>query len=65
MNANESIFQKLKSHFENTPEEELRKEWAEFDKYNKIGPTVEEYFSYVAEISPEHKAVIERHKNKS
>ena len=37
----------------------------EFDKYNKIGPTIEEYFSYVAEISPEHRAVIEKHKNKS
>ena len=62
MNANESIFQQLKEHFECTPEEELRKEWVEYDKYNKIGPTINKWLNEVAQISSEHQAVIEKYK---
>lgn len=61
MNANESIFQRLKEYFNNTPEEVLRKEWMEFSKYNSIGPTIDEWLSMVKETSPEHKAVIEKY----
>ena len=62
MNANESIFQQLRDYFNNTPEEELRREWKEFDKYNNIGPTIEEWLNEVSQISPEHQAVIEKYK---
>ena len=62
MNANESIFQRLKEHFEKTPEEELRKEWMEFSKYNSIGPEIDEWLNEVAQVSQEHKAVIEKYK---
>lgn len=65
MNANESIFQQLKAHFENTPEDELRREWIEYSKYNNIGPTINEWLNEVSQISPEHKAVIEGHAKKS
>lgn len=65
MNTNESIFQQLKEHFENTPEEELRKEWMRFNKYNSIGPKIDEWLNEVAQISPEHKAVIEKHTKSS
>lgn len=63
MNANESIFQQLKEHFNNTPEEELRREWVRYNKYNNIGPTIEEWLSSVKEISPEHKEVIEKYEH--
>lgn len=36
----------LKDHLENTPQEELDKEWEELKEYN-IGPTVEEYIQMV------------------
>ena len=61
MNANESIFQRLRDYFNNTPEEELRKEWMEFSKYNSIGPEIDEWLNEVSQISPEHQAVIEKY----
>ena len=62
MNANESIFQRLRDYFNNTPEDVLRKEWIEFSKYNSIGPTIDEWLNEVAQISSEHQAVIEKYK---
>ena len=55
------IFQQLKEYFNNTPEEELRREWVRYNKYNKIGPTIEEWLSLVKEVSQEHKEVIEKY----
>lgn len=44
------LLQQLKDYFDNTPREVVEKEWHEYDKYNKIGPSVEEYLEYVNKI---------------
>lgn len=59
----DSIFQQLKEHFNNTPEEELRREWVRYNKYNNIGPTIEEWLNLVKEVSQEHKEVIEKYEH--
>ena len=45
-----NLLQQLKEYFENTPREVVEKEWHEYDKYNEIGPSVEEYLEYVNNI---------------
>ena len=44
------LLQQLKDYFDNTPREVVEKEWHEYDKYNEIGPTVDEYLEYVNKI---------------
>ena len=44
------ILQQLKDYFDNTPREVIEKEWHEYDKYNDIGPSIEEYIKYVNSI---------------
>lgn len=39
----------LKFYFENTPSEEIDKEWKEIESLNEIGPDVIEYANYVRE----------------
>ena len=39
-----SMAAKLKEHLANTPKEQLDAEWKELEKWNHVGPTVEEYF---------------------
>ena len=41
------LLQQLKKYFEETPRDVIEKEWNEYDKYNEIGPTVNEYLEYV------------------
>lgn len=49
------LLQQLKDYFDNTPREVVEKEWHEYDKYNEIGPTVDEYLEYVNKIrQPEY-----------
>lgn len=38
-----SIFENLRKHFENTPKEELDREWEELKHWSEIGPDVDEY----------------------
>lgn len=45
-----NLLQQLKEYFENTPREVVEKEWREYDKYNEIGPSVEEYLEYINNI---------------
>ena len=45
-----NLLEQLKEYFENTPREVVEKEWHEYDKYNEIGPSVEEYLEYVSNI---------------
>ena len=40
MNA---ILEGLKQYFQNTDASQVLKDWAEFDEFNKIGPTIEEF----------------------
>ena len=44
------LLQQLKNYFVNTPREIIEKEWHEYDKYNEIEPTVNEYLEYVNKI---------------
>ena len=41
------LLQQLKDYFVNTPREIIEKEWHEYDKYNEIEPTVNEYLEYL------------------
>lgn len=45
-----NLLQQLKDYFDNTPRDVIEKEWHEYDKYNEIGPSVEEYLEYVNNI---------------
>lgn len=36
----------LRKHFDETPQEELDKEWEELKHWNEIGPDAEEYINY-------------------
>ena len=46
----DAILEQLKEYFNNTPRDVIEKEWREYDEYNKIGPTVNEYLAYVNQI---------------
>ena len=46
----DAILEQLKEYFNNTPRDVVEKEWREYDKYNKIGPTVNEYLAYINQI---------------
>lgn len=59
------LLNQLKKHFENTPREELEKEWEELSEYNNIGPTVEEYLESVSHVSPEHKRIYDEYNRKT
>lgn len=37
------FLKQLKEYFNKTPRDTLEKEWHEYDKYNSIGPTVNEF----------------------
>ena len=37
------VFESLKNYFENTPNEQIEKDWEELKKYNEIGPDIEEF----------------------
>lgn len=45
-----NFVEQLVNYFNNTPRETIEKEWREYDKYNKIGPTVNEYMDFVNSI---------------
>lgn len=45
-----NLLQQLKDYFDNTPREVIEKEWHQYDKYNEIGPRVNEYLEYVNNI---------------
>ena len=40
----QGIVARLKEHLANTPKEQLEAEWKKLEKWNHVGPTVEEYF---------------------
>ena len=43
------IYESLKAYFENTPKEQLNKDWEEIKHLNEIGPDVFEYAESVRE----------------
>jgi len=44
LSKEDEMIELLRKHLQETPKEELEKEWAEIEKLGIEGPTVEEYF---------------------
>ena len=42
-----SLSEQLKDYFNNTPQEQLDKDWEELKHWNEIGPEVDEYIKSV------------------
>ncbi|WBV59481.1 hypothetical protein PFY12_10465 [Chryseobacterium camelliae] len=38
-----TLFENLKQYFQSNTREQIEQAWAEFDKYNIVGPTVDEF----------------------
>lgn len=38
-----TILEELKRYFQNTPQEKILSDWAETEKYDEVGPTVQEF----------------------
>lgn len=41
-----NIYEELKNYFENTPQDQILKDWKETEDWDKVGPTVEEFFYF-------------------
>ncbi len=41
----ENIYKELEQYFKNTPREKILSDWNKSESFDKIGPTVDEYFS--------------------
>jgi len=46
-----NILQDLKDYFKNTPREQIEKDWAETEKYDKVGPTVSEFLEVTKSVN--------------
>lgn len=75
----QKILDQLQEYFEETPQDILEKEWHEYNKYNSVGPTVNNFLNnvdnYYSKINslplplesapkPHFKYGIEKNKNK-
>lgn len=40
-----TIFENLKEYFKNTPKEQIQKDWDESEPFDKVGPTIVEFFN--------------------
>ena len=40
-----TLLESLKLYFQKNSREQIEKDWAELEKFDKVGPTVEEFFS--------------------
>lgn len=47
----ENLVDSLREYFENTPQDQLDKDWAEIEYLNDIGPDALEYARYIKQIS--------------
>ena len=48
------FLENLKEYFENTPQEEIDKEWKEIESFNDLGPDVLEYAEFYKNTNPEN-----------
>ena len=59
------LLEDLKEYFKNTSQEQIDKDFEEIEKYNEIGPSVDEYLSYLREnqkeLDPEISKIINKH----
>ena len=42
-----SVVERLRAHLANTPKEQLEAEWKSLEKWNDVGPTVDEYSEFM------------------
>ncbi|TDD78408.1 hypothetical protein [Flavobacterium caseinilyticum] len=40
-----NILEDLKKYFQDTPQEQIMKDWAETEKFDKVGPSIEEFLT--------------------
>lgn len=40
-----NFFEELKKYFQNTPREQILEDWARTEKFDELGPTVEEFIT--------------------
>lgn len=45
-----TILEELKEYFENTPIEQVRKDWESLSEWADVGPTLEEYLEEINEV---------------
>ena len=57
-----NLLQKLEEYFRNTPKEQLDKDLEELEKYNEIGPDVDEYLKSVEESIKKYGCQIKKDK---
>lgn len=57
-----NLLQGLKEYFRNTPKEQLDKDLEELEKYNEIGPDVNEYLKSVQESIKKYGCKIKKDK---
>lgn len=46
MNNEENMLDKLRRYFDETPREQIEKDWANSKKYDEVGPTVNEFIEH-------------------
>ena len=44
------MLEQLEDYFKNTSKEKIMEDWKETEKYSKVGPSVDEYLSYIKKI---------------
>lgn len=43
----DTLIQELLDYLNNTPEEQIRKDWEELSVYGRLGPSVSDYLNYL------------------
>ena len=56
------LVEKLRKHLEETPLEELQKQWEEFKEWENVGPTAEEFLLNTKEMDEKEKEFFEKSK---
>lgn len=54
-----TLLEQLRKYFDNTPRGVIEEEWAKFDGYDNVGPTVDEFLSFTDQWLFEWKNVSE------
>lgn len=49
-----NLYEQLKKYFEETPKEQLDKDWEELKHWNEIGPSADEYIESVKKYRGEN-----------
>lgn len=49
MKPEQKLLEDLREYFRNTPREKVLKAWEKSKEFDKVGPTVDEFFSHMKE----------------